>query len=475
MASSSHIPRDEIEALNRNQPSILELFARLYDVLDRNSIFLIPQESGYEYLEQKKLEVCSYEILNNIYGDVVPKYVTNLIDNTISQRLLVQASELLLVAKAIDNCFAELSLDKIFFSRSPYTQIWRDKYYDNGYFLCCDCGGFVLPKGVETARGQRLSKEFQNLARVYAPESIAVNFHRLFSLTSEPNDSLRIAIDPFIKSKDEIEFHKIDANEQQYYQVRPNPKALPMLEDRLKEHLVEMISNKVQVAIFPELIFSSELVEKASEFLGSRGIGESSLDLVFCGTYFYSKANHSELNPNSCSVLRKDGDLIFYQNKLHRYLMSQEEQQTSGADAILGGNDIEEAASTFPRALNVLDTPAGRFCVLICEDFARSIPADEFVTNLGVSHLIVPVMDGAGDWTLRQGIRRANEPGAASLVANSITLLPTAKSDTSVVVHPDRHAPYKCVRGTNHPFKTGGKNPFTMIDLKCVFSHHREL
>jgi predicted amidohydrolase len=177
------------------------------------------------------------------------------------------------------------------------------------------------------------------------------------------------------------------------------------------------------IVIFPELCLTPKMQKDLSEAL--RKTGAERPWLVVAGSARTPVEGRKGQHHNRALVFDMLGKQVLSHHKLHRYILEGDQQERYGLTEALGYTGRFEDMETDPIEIEVLDTPAGRFAVLICEDLTAPNFVSALADKLCIDWLLVPVLDGTQEksrWPTRFGKKYA-EAGVAVVVATSLSLV----------------------------------------------------
>lgn len=237
----------------------------------------------------------------------------------------------------------------------------------------------------------------------------------------------RIGIVPAINNASELEWRR-EANNK--YSIQENLAVEYEVHQRVIQALDALLAVNVDVILLPELVSGPRLLAMIKKHLARQALGGKRMPiLVLAGSQLVKDAD--DRIRNRAHVLSGEGDEVWYQDKLHAYRFSANEQKNAGYP--LGPDDVVdrvENISITPRTLQVVDvSPSLRVVVLICEDLKQPLPHADKVHELCVTSILVPIMSGerakppTEGWVSRGVMTYVDHPGAACIVANSSTLI----------------------------------------------------
>ncbi len=313
----------------------------------------------------------------------------------------------------------------------------EDYRYDRYGRYNVDTSGYVLPKWARGFRGTLLSNHFNHLVRARVDRRrVPVISRESGTRRSEPPQTLKFAIVPFLYTLDDAMFRGLDHAGKQYFEVVHSKE---ILRQRVKQAVNAIRDSEVHIAIFPELAMSADLVEILAQELHESELRSGTnipLAWVIVGSY---KPASSPTFPvyNSAYVLEGGGEIVAFtspdgaraewiQCKRHRYTLSTGEQRRYGLQELFEGELCpREEAISVGSGLCVFDSKHGRYGVLICEDWAQEQDTCEMLRKMNCSLVFVIVMDGPVSdrrWSAQKGGFFQPHTGTHVVIANSLLL-----------------------------------------------------
>jgi hypothetical protein len=290
--------------------------------------------------------------------------------------------------------------------------------------------GRVIPTAAHSAWGNSPQKFFLNLLRIHPGEDRFVDYELVASIPRRGSGApLLLGFIPTVQYQEEVTW-SLQGN---HFAVGLNPKHETVVIERVMSGLKWLVKNGADIVVIPELVSCAALRGRVCEWLRDE-VGEKPL-FVACGSEAIpSKAATGWTN--RAFVYGPSGRILWEQDKHHQYKMDGKNIERLGLTPVLGAQSLNEiGASTRSRVVIRDIRGAGRFCVLVCEDFARASPGQAAIRAFQVDMAIVIVMDGpfpVGGWRKRNAVNLAQEPGARTAIANSravLSRLPPEESD----------------------------------------------
>ncbi len=242
------------------------------------------------------------------------------------------------------------------------------------------------------------------------------------SLFPQLQDRLRIAVVPLVSSIKDMNVKSIkDSVPPSYSVTLADPAAI---QDAALRALQECAANECDVVVFPELTMTPEIQNALGR--QRRKIAQLRPYLIVAGSaHTPAKIKGKKCFHNQSLIFDNEGNSVLKHHKLHKYTMSNREQDRYGFLDALGYLDCCEEMTEQPSSIEIIDTILGRIAVLICEDLSVHKFVERLIEKFAIDLLLVPVLDGMQDnnrWTARYGKRYA-EIGAGVVVATSLSLV----------------------------------------------------
>lgn len=202
------------------------------------------------------------------------------------------------------------------------------------------------------------------------------------------DNEFKIALIPFSNDKDILDLEIIQRNHKDHISIKgikQEEKYVQLVKDILKE----LIKFKVDIVVFPEMVFTKNMVNKVKEVLNKN---RGKFLLIVCGSIWKDRSN-------TCIILGGNGLELGRQKKLNRY---REKDDFNG----IKFEDLD--LSSDGKIINMYDLKGfGRFCTPICVDF---INKDYFnnIADIGCNICLVPTYTTS----LHSFKNKANDLGA---------------------------------------------------------------
>lgn len=238
-------------------------------------------------------------------------------------------------------------------------------------------------------------------------------------------NDLRIAIAPVLEAQSDAELW-VNGNQ---FSIHPT-----ITEARFVEIIRNSIDAGADLLLLPEMSvdevllpsLKNAIVQQRREFF-DRTDEAPRLSFVICGV-LRKRSNSSPKHRNYIAVLDSDGSILFEQDKLSHWNLSEDQQRRFG---VYGAYPVPLLEDTIPGASIIIsELPGlGRLLTLICADMFANEPGDWVADNIGLDWIHAPIMDGSTCWTQGQGgpwiinrAERAARGGTATIITNSMTL-----------------------------------------------------
>ncbi|HEY5758849.1 MAG TPA: hypothetical protein VIU34_23640 [Steroidobacter sp.] len=313
-----------------------------------------------------------------------------------------------------------------------YTGMYRAFLEERGTLL--DNGtGYLLPRVGRAAEPARTECDFFSaLCRVRAHDGCELRYLQFNQLNPDVDTpratglrSMLVGVLAAVQHHDELSWMVNEARGT--YSVSMKPEAEAAVIQRTLAGLEWLAKRGAEIVLLPELVSSNGLHERIAKWLQAREAAKPRL--VITGTFLQPDPEKGGVR-NRAHAIDCDGGVLWSQDKMHQYKFTAEHQRE--ASCKLASKDLIEDIDVSNRCLVIVDSPLGeRIAILICEDFARTVPQKQLLVEAGANVLLVPVMASAKedppavktDWRKRCALDFADEARAVSLVSNSGALL----------------------------------------------------
>jgi hypothetical protein len=289
-----------------------------------------------------------------------------------------------------------------------------------GRFNSDEKDGLLLPRLVGYGAPPHRPHKHESFSVIrIAPQSLdKVEFTSIPNVhlpTLRRDDQLTVACLPFLNSADDIMF----ATEARFGIVRYQlaPSSSPDLIERIDPAIESLDQSGAVIGLLPEGALSGALLDVWKKRLRATSGRRSNLAIVIVGS---GPVTDGKPPPNRAVALTRHGQELWSQDKLCDFtLVSAATKQWGFAD-IHGQNAFEDI--TRGEKLVVVETNAGRFAILICEDLQRSDTRHVVPRDFGVTHIFSPVFDAPLDekrWERFAAERHLQWGGSRVAVSNS--------------------------------------------------------
>jgi predicted amidohydrolase len=224
--------------------------------------------------------------------------------------------------------------------------------------------------------------------------------------------------------------------------------------ERSRQALANLDSSGAHVGVLPELSLTDGLLTHWQHLLRHTARPRrSKLQWILVGTGLLSDGHENRRpRPNRAALLhRRTGAIILQQDKCEGFSMSDTQMRLWQLHTLRPGPRAEWMREG--RHRYVLDTWAGRFSIVICEDLNQLMTVGADLATLSPTHLLIPIFAAPiirHRWQQGSAVHFANTVGSASVVVNSraVVPLPSDKEQikaedtgTAIVVQPTGRGP----------------------------------
>lgn len=203
-----------------------------------------------------------------------------------------------------------------------------------------------------------------------------------------------------------------------YYQVGP----APSLEDRIRVVLRQPEVQELDILLLPESVADEALLESWQAALAEHVGPAPTWILIGSGPFSHWKPDHPPFN-RATVLYGGSGEIVFQQDKQLGFRMPAGTIHDWQLDDILGDEGLNEWMTPGDQRV-VIESQAGRFAVVICEDLGRVTERSLVdVLNVGPTHLFVPVYSrpmSTHGWESKAGTDAVHHCGANVFVVNSL-------------------------------------------------------
>jgi hypothetical protein len=419
-----------------------DLFAALYDVLDcdglwrsaqhkflnssRNPLLLDAEEAQFRaahlsgtYIRPGFDDPCECSIFRSYALQRVDELQAWAKSSVAGLPPLELVIRIAWIARAIDAVFVGLTIRSAISVAAPLQKYWDQLLVS--HTLLKAASGKLIPRVTAPSYGNSLAQFFSALTR---PDSDFDKFADYkVSAGSAPMAGAhpRIGFIPVVHQKNEVVWSRKGGN----FCVRLVPSKENVIGQRVIRALDWLSDNGAEIVVMPELI-STELVrDRISDWLLTKGSRKPFLILE--GSEAVVESGSPTGFSNRAFVKGSNGILLWTQDKRNQFTLRQRNIRDYSLTKQLGANALDEIGSSAGGLISVRDIlGAGRFAVLVCEDYSRDAPGRRAVMRAGVETCLVVIMNGRHrptGWRQRVAVELAQEPGSRSAIVNSHALL----------------------------------------------------
>jgi hypothetical protein len=266
-------------------------------------------------------------------------------------------------------------------------------------------------------------------------------------------EPIRVAAVPYFGSRSDVKFRLRNEATKNWYTVGPSRRFDRA--GRVEAALAALDKSNAVVGLVPELTLDSTTVRLWKAAITAAGDRETRLRWLLIGSGPVSTAATTRVahapahqrrvtsdggpkpKPNRAVLLdRITGEVVLTQDKQRGFTFGKRQIGQWGLRSELGDGPVAEY---FARGsvLSLLETSAGRLCVLICEDLGRTIEIGATAGRLGVHLVLAPILAPLiapdGGWAASAAIELAAEVGTRTVVANSAAITRTTREGDPAV------------------------------------------
>jgi predicted amidohydrolase len=313
--------------------------------------------------------------------------------------------------------------------------------------------GGLVPRIVKpsrvTAAAENLAAAFNHVLRVPAHFWDKADHRWLEPRASDLDpshraDGIRVGIAPLLGSLDELRIEPRTLGGQPSYAIAPVDSH--KLRERIGRVLDAFDHAGCELGIVPELALTAPLLEHWRALMRKRPPPpESPLQWVLVGTGPVER--EGTLPPNRAVILcRRTANQLWSQDKTVGFTLEPKQIEEWGLSHLKPGPRDEHI--TFGRP-QVIESAAGRFGVLVCEDVGRTMTVGPIAGEHGVSLVISPIFSKEilqFRWEHQAAERHDVEFGCRVVVANSLAVSRWRLENGKSLVHPGEHPGVLLVR-----------------------------
>jgi hypothetical protein len=346
-------------------------FMELFQNKRHNEIFIgesklmvIQQINKMKERDTKLYKFALIIAINNAFGSYDYRYnLREDIDLSIMDQCIESDGEEI-VEQTVLNTSKTIHLGKVFFKMdSIFNKFFSECNYPTGENECGNSIEYFIDKlliirNVET----EVKTQYYNLTCEYTQDRI-----------EETSDSLKIALVPFI-------------GDEEYLNVKPDgTKFTVNIEDKQEnfDHITkimdELNKNNVNIAVFPEMTFTTRMEEVLEKYLLEN---DTSFIFVVSGSTWENRTN-------KCKMYNGKGRVLVEQLKINPYSIEKDPERKKK------GNTEGLSLKSEQAIINVLDIKDfGRLATPICLDFAKNNYFEPLLKG-GVNISLNPVCTGS--------------------------------------------------------------------------------
>lgn len=296
--------------------------------------------------------------------------------------------------------------------------------------------GVVLPKGLllpgkERTKGMdqsgvALAHHFSFLSFVPLP---AKNF-TIKPIAPPPSliqisdaGASKVGLAPIAEDRDDLEF---SVSNRRHRAFLDTVSIGAITDARIENEVASLLDKGAGLIVLPELVTTSDAVERLSDRLRQNARSDHSMVLVGTGA---SQEKSTDIGRpfNEAVVMTSGGDILFRQRKLNAFNMAAPRMKQCGLPTAAGHDDdshMEDCATG--NELIICDVLGlGRVMILICEDLEQQTPGGDLALHTCPDWILTPVLDvglAFGRWEYRRAIEIGRRTGSRVIVSCSATL-----------------------------------------------------
>jgi hypothetical protein len=353
--------------------------------------------------------------------------------------------------RAIDKAFSRVSPGGAAYARGRLGE-FRQRLWETGSYYR-DEHGFVLPRRSFPNRPQPVPDDLpdylESLMHVAHPADDGLHFNVLRDEELEFRETIRkgsiksarikVGCVPFIADLTELDMNPIVRTGKKYYSITLQ-RGLngrdwrSHWEDRARAALANLDDSGVHIGILPELALTDDLLTWWQRTLArTTRPARSRLQWILVGTGPLTVPGGTDRRPNRGALLHRDnGRVVLHQDKVKGFSISDDQLERWQLTCLRPGPRAEWMREGHDRY--VLDAWAGRFAMMICEDFGRLFELGAPLATLGPTHVLVPIFAPPIEryrWQEKAAEHYTSFGGAISIVANSNAIGPPVDVEQS--------------------------------------------
>jgi len=327
------------------------------------------------------------------------------------------------------------------------------RYARTGRFSTGNVPGAVLPKLTQPARpeGQLTAADtFTSVVRVPDHSWRAVNHERADARQDLPRltRDLNVVVAPLLDSPRDIDITRIRGARRNIstgeavdgYVLRPDDRE--EIRTRIRGILGRITEEKADIGVLPEASLSAPLLaywrDQLRRLSQDPDVGPRCC-WILVGTGPVGEPDPEGRYPNRAVVLDQFGEQVFSQDKTRDFSLTPKLIDDWELSGPLGGTDLAVEWISRGDRIEVRESQAGRFAILICEDITGST-WKSVLEDCGVSHLLVPIFAAPlrGDWEFPRSDAQdyVRQAGSWVLAVNSLVTDSARESYIGLLVGP---------------------------------------
>jgi hypothetical protein len=455
-----------------------DLFAVLYDELARDrERFNREAESWVDLRGFQETAFCAEQMALS-EGEVDPAHL----QSTMSSR---SAPYRLAVLTGIDRALAYVNPRQDSKVAGALVRILA-RYARTGRFSTDNAPGAVLPRLTWPARPTHqpnIAEWFTAVIRVPETSWQAIKYRRIEASQDLPRSSrsLNIAVAPLLHSVQDIDITRIPG-------CSHDPRTGKMVDGyvlgpvdqeeiraRIRGILSRITEEKAVIGVLPEASLCASLLAYWQDLLRQLdqdpNVGPRRY-WILVGTGPIGDPDTAGRHSNRAVVLDQSGEQIFSQDKVRDFSLTPQTIKTWGLSGKLDDSALAVEWINRGTKLEVRESFAGRFAILICEDITGS-DWKSVLEDCGVSHLLVPIFAGPlkDEWAFprSEAEQYVRQIGSWVLAVNSHVTAHDEKTWIAMLAGPSATSRYEWhdEKGDGDPkfFKGSGPHRVGMVTL----------
>ncbi|HLF43047.1 MAG TPA: hypothetical protein VJA46_05905 [Acidimicrobiia bacterium] len=243
----------------------------------------------------------------------------------------------------------------------------------------------------------------------------------------ERNRKLRVGCLALVEDLDAFDITVRDtfnlATEQKALRYRIGLKAGAITKDLIMKAVHALDAALVDIALLPESTLDDRVCQLWIDVVRThRPDPGNPLRWIVAGTGHM--ADGLRRRNTAVVIHRQSGIELARQDKTARYTIPQGTATKWGMDTLTGADEYWEDIEPGTTVVG-LESEAGRIAVVICESLSRPVPETDRLHRLGVTHILVPVLDrelGDDRWEVHYSRERVRDIGCSIVIANSLAI-----------------------------------------------------